>query len=350
MVVTSLPPSEMSAVNNHEIVNDSPIKPTSSSSSFSTKQNFNSFGNIPLPSGPRNTPKKPMRPLTAYHIFFQIEREYIIQTLPDASEIELSSKKRLLPDVPLRYKDIKLSPDWYYGPGKRPKRKHRKAHGKIAFLELSRIIASRWAELDTLDSEVKEFVKKLAKQELDEYMVDMKRYKEEMAGLKTVDDVPATSSNKREEIKSASTSKKRPLRPVRKQSIEMPVVLPTTAKYPPIDLSNEIDYFITRINNDARQLLPPRQVSADNISEVPTETSPIHYPRQERRNSLLHFLEEVFDTVELEQDAVIHQQQQEQEQQEQPKKKQRRNSPSTVAVDIGDDEIIRMWKENNLIV
>jgi hypothetical protein len=60
-------------------------------------------------------------------------------------------------------------------------------------------------------------------------------------------------------------------------------------------------------------------------------------PRQERRNSLLTFLEPLFDTVELEQDIVI----------QQPSKNQRRNSPSTVAVDVCDDEIIRMWKENN---
>ena len=67
------------------------------------------------------------RPLTAYHIFLQIEREYIIQT----SEGEIADKSSLdnkiyLNDVPNCYKNICLLRDQYAGPGKRKKRKHRK--------------------------------------------------------------------------------------------------------------------------------------------------------------------------------------------------------------------------------
>ena len=124
-------------------------------------------------------PQKPMRPLTAYHIFFQIERELIIQT----SEGEISNKSCLdnkvyLDDVPQRYKAIRLLPDWYAGPGKRKKRKHRKQHGKIGFLELSRVISARWAELDVIDPETKAFVQRIAQAEINEYYRDMKRYKE----------------------------------------------------------------------------------------------------------------------------------------------------------------------------
>ena len=120
-----------------------------------------------------------MRPLTAYHIFFQIERELIIQT----SEGEISNKSSLdnkvyLDNVPQRYKTIRLLPDWYAGPGKRKKRKHRKQHGKIGFLELSRVISARWAELDVIDPETKAFVQKIAQAEINEYYRDMARYKE----------------------------------------------------------------------------------------------------------------------------------------------------------------------------
>lgn len=311
-----------------------------------------------------------MRPLTAYHIFFQIEREYIIQTLPedenaDHDDNKVASNKKRLQDVPDRYKEIKLSPDWYFGPGKRPKRKHRKAHGKVGFMELSRIIASRWAELDTLDPEVKAFVQKLAKQELDEYTVDMKRYKEVTRGMQLpaatasagITASSSSSSTKRQDKKRSSpsvspeTSNKR-LRPALKQPTA-PISMPP--QQPTIDLTNEIDYFISRIDNDARHLLPPKnqqhQMPVDD--KRVTEGALTHYPRQERRNSLLTFLEPLFDTVELEQDTVIHETQDFEEgpgssgSTNSTNKKQRRNSPSTVAVDIHDDEIIRMWKENN---
>ena len=132
---------------------------------------------------------KPMRPLTAYHIFFQLEREYIIQT----SDGEIANKSSLdnkiyLDDVPERYKNIRLLRDWYAGPGKRKKRKHRKQHGKIGFLELSRIISTRWAELDMVNPETKIFVQKIAKSEIDEYYREMKQYKELTKDIKEDDD------------------------------------------------------------------------------------------------------------------------------------------------------------------
>ncbi len=128
---------------------------------------------------PGDTPKKPMRPLTAYHIYFQIEREFIIQTLAgEDADKSIHDGKICLDNVPARYRAIKLSPDWYFGPGKRAKRKHRKQHGKIGFLELSSVISTRWAKLDETDPDIKQFVSKLAKQELEEYQREVEEYKE----------------------------------------------------------------------------------------------------------------------------------------------------------------------------
>jgi hypothetical protein len=128
------------------------------------------------------TPTKPLRPLTAYQMFLQIEKEFIIQTMAggeDTDKSHIHEDKVYLDYVPERYRQIKLSPEWYFGPGKRrKKRKHRKTqHGKIGFLELSRTIASRWSKLDETNPDVKSFVHKLADQELAEYRREMKVYK-----------------------------------------------------------------------------------------------------------------------------------------------------------------------------
>jgi hypothetical protein len=125
--------------------------------------------------------KKPKRPFTAYQIYFQIEREFIIQTMTDEdADKSVHEGKIFFRDVPDRYKAIKLSPDWYFGPGKRAKRKHHKQHGKIGFHELSRVISSRWATLEVTHPDIKHYVTKLANQEYDEYKYEMKVYRENL--------------------------------------------------------------------------------------------------------------------------------------------------------------------------
>ena len=124
---------------------------------------------------------KPKRALTAYHLYLQLEREYIIQTsegeVADKSLFKLDQKE-YLENVPHRYKNIRLLPNWYFKPDKRAKRKHRKSHGKIGFLELSQIIAKRWKTLSDEDPETLQFVQKIANIELSKYHQEMKEYKE----------------------------------------------------------------------------------------------------------------------------------------------------------------------------
>jgi len=97
----------------------------------------------------------------------------------DVADQSMMENKILHDDVPQRYKNIKLMPDWYAGPSKRTKkRKHRKQHGKIGFLELSKTISKRWSQLDQVDPETKSFVQKIAKSEVAEYYKEMNKYKE----------------------------------------------------------------------------------------------------------------------------------------------------------------------------
>jgi hypothetical protein len=156
-----------------------------------------------------NIPTKPMRPLTAYHIYLQIEKEFIVQTMDgDEADKSMHDNKVYLDYVPERYRQIKLSPDWYFGPGKRQtKRKHRKGHGKVGFQELSRMIASRWAKLEETNPDIKRFVKKIADQELAEYRRDMAVYNRYMKnhGLSSKPVVSTTKSNS----KSKNMTKKR---------------------------------------------------------------------------------------------------------------------------------------------
>ena len=128
--------------------------------------------------------KKPARPLPAYHMFLQLEREFIIQTIDgEDADKSIHDDKVYLDYVPERYRQIKLSPDWYHGPGKRKKRKHRKLHGKIGPTELTRTISSRWAELGETNPEVKRFVQNLAKQQLMEYQREMEEYEKLTSNL-----------------------------------------------------------------------------------------------------------------------------------------------------------------------
>lgn len=163
-----------------------------------------------LPPTIRNIPAKPLRPLTSYHIFFQIEREYIIQTLAKAASDNSNNvtescvasyldNKIYLPNVPHRYRNTRLSRDWHAGPGKRRKRKHRKQHGKIGFLELSRLVSTRWARLDELDPETLRFVRAIARRELEHYYQEMKDYKAAISPS-TSDVVTMPSPKKKEHV------------------------------------------------------------------------------------------------------------------------------------------------------
>jgi hypothetical protein len=125
------------------------------------------------------------RPYTSYNLFFQLEREYILQTLLEykpniiAENTNIRSNEDIFhptnirsnyqgcPPLPSRYANLILPFDWHI-PGKthRRKRLHRKSHGMIGFHELNEQISQAWR---VADEDVKDFCSRLSEIEAKKY-------------------------------------------------------------------------------------------------------------------------------------------------------------------------------------
>lgn len=152
---------------------------------------------------------KPPRPYTEYTMFYQLEREFIIHRILATDEertalnddednafspgsIGSAGSVALFendPLMPARYRSLPLRADWYIsGKTKKPtKRKHRKSHGKIGFLELTRMIAARWAQVD---DETRKYCKMMAAMELVKYKEDMECYNLYKERLSAMGEIP----------------------------------------------------------------------------------------------------------------------------------------------------------------
>ncbi|KAL7460946.1 hypothetical protein ACHAXS_001381 [Conticribra weissflogii] len=155
---------------------------------------------------------KPPRPYTEYTMFYQLEREYILHRLLADEQEQVESKKKHValfkndPLMPARYRDLPLRADWYIsGKSKKPsKRKHRKSHGKIGFLELTRMIAARWANVD---DETKKYCKMMAAMELVKYKEDMEAYNQYKEELSAIGKVPEDAKNEENKKKKSAMKK-----------------------------------------------------------------------------------------------------------------------------------------------
>jgi len=134
----------------------------------------------------RNTVKKPR---SSYNLFFQVERELIMSDLscsqesrflagqqsnPDWSKESPVALENAIPNAPLpaRYRGANiLNPIFAI---KSERRKHRKLHGKIGFIQLSKQIAENWK---TSDKEVKDYFRELSVKDFERYKNDLKRSK-----------------------------------------------------------------------------------------------------------------------------------------------------------------------------
>lgn len=142
---------------------------------------------------------KPSRPYTEYNIFFQLEREYILQaslglkpSIDACRVFDPSRKDYFGPDLPARYKGIILMNDWHIpGKNRRRNRQHTKSHGLISFTDLSKRVSKAWANAG---SDVREFCAELRE-------IGMKQYRAKIASYsKTFENTKAEVSKKAKEI------------------------------------------------------------------------------------------------------------------------------------------------------
>ena len=115
---------------------------------------------------------KPFCPYTSYVLFFQLERNYILQTTdarnaPGAND----TTDELVSERPQKYRTIVMLKDWFINKRGKKKQKDHKNHGVILFLDLTKTIANHWK---SGDDEIKTFCKKLAKKQLVHYQEEIK--------------------------------------------------------------------------------------------------------------------------------------------------------------------------------
>ncbi len=297
----------------------------------------------PISPDVKAVPQKPMRPLTSYHIFFQLERELIIQTMAgDDADESILANKVYLNDVPQRYRNIKLLPNWFAGPGKRQKRKHRKQHGQIGFLELSHRISSTWANLEDIDPEVKLYVQTVAQDQIEEYYREMEEYKmltnymPESIQSEAPTTVPKKKTKKRSNNTNTSTV------PVQKSPDQlitmspMPNLVSSSSLYMTpqmydmaMELEQNIENFLSRMESRALSLLP--FTSQEVLSPLLRSENQVQKKRKtfHRKDSALSVSK--FDDI-----CVV----------SNPDELPTRVSPME-EVDLLDDEILKLWTDHN---
>lgn len=159
-------------------------------------------------------PARPQRPFTEYNVFFQLERESLLQAREDGLNNGAYTVKKIMAQErqvdppenvalrPPQYRHLILPSDWYVVGSKytgkgdpnsyRRDRKHRKTHGVISFVELTKLVSRKWK---VVDPETKEYCRNIAQGEL-------KRYRKELDEFIKIYGADAAKGKKRKPRKS----------------------------------------------------------------------------------------------------------------------------------------------------
>ncbi|ACI64365.1 predicted protein [Thalassiosira pseudonana CCMP1335] len=162
----------------------------------------------------KDEPKIP-RPYTSWLIYFQLEREWILQkklgvaSSIDPEKVFVATDPRYNgPPLPSRYQDLALPSDWWVpGKGDRRKRLHRKSHGLFSFHELSRMIKDSWAEVDT---ETRAFCDGLSEISMNSYREAKREFKQSPAVPKSNADDSTNKKNRDKELAAADAADREP--------------------------------------------------------------------------------------------------------------------------------------------
>jgi HMG (high mobility group) box len=134
---------------------------------------------------------KPRRPLSAYNIFFQLQRERILNDEADSSDTTTGFTDADCERIVSNVSRQRISSSDGSGAGGSSvdpaaaaaaalKRKHRKSHGKIGFAELARTIAAKWKNVDP---EMKERFEKYSTTDKKRYRTDIDAYNKYMMSV-----------------------------------------------------------------------------------------------------------------------------------------------------------------------
>eukprot|EP00977_Amphora_coffeiformis_P021307 scaffold9178_cov176-Amphora_coffeaeformis.AAC.3 len=109
------------------------------------------------PQANQEATNQPLRALSAYNFFFQAERDRIINGCTEKDEDRSDFKKRRLLEA-------------HWNRDRTKKRRHRKSHGRISFVELSKEISNRWKKLP---DKKKEFYREVAAMDFNRYQCEL---------------------------------------------------------------------------------------------------------------------------------------------------------------------------------
>ena len=135
-------------------------------------------------------------------VFFQLERQFILQT---HSRYEVDSAPKEIDDQvdnrPAKYRNIILPKVWYIVGANKKKRQDHINHGLISFVELTKAIASSWRRVD---NETRTYVKDIA----DKLFIKYRREVAEYEGKYGKDALKSTSQKRKAKLATTKNTMK----------------------------------------------------------------------------------------------------------------------------------------------